>query len=104
MHCNDSRLDDEAPEPRREPTAIYEASDDESATMAVTTALSSASQTDRCALDPLYKAVDTEALDSLFGPRGDGASRDSEGHVSFDYGPYRVRVEVGGTAVVYESE
>lgn len=104
MHCNDSQLDDEAPEPRREPTAIYEANDDESVTAAVTTALSSASQTDRTDLDPLYTAVDTDALNSLFTSREDGVPRDCEGHVAFNYGPYRVRVEPDGTAVVYEAE
>lgn len=104
MHCNDSQLDDEAPEPRREPTAIYEASDDESVTVAVTTALSSASQTDRTELDPLYTAVDPDALNSLFDQRGDGTPRDCRGHVSFQYGPYRVRVETDGTATVYETE
>ena len=104
MQCNDSQVGEEAPRPSREPTAIYEANDDESITVAVTTALSAAFQTDRSELDPLYTVVDPDALNSLFDKREDGTPRGCDGHIAFDYGPYCVRVEADGTAVVYESE
>lgn len=104
MHSNEDKFADELPESVEVLATVCETDDAETVTESVTTALHDATGTDETDLEPLYTAVDPDALDSLFGPQGDGTPRDTEGHVVFDYGPYRVRVESDGTALVYESE
>lgn len=81
-------------------TAVYEADESESVSEAVTSALSAASDTPETDLRPLYSAVDPDALDALFAPRGNGTPRRADGHVAFDYGPFRVRVESDGLVAV----
>lgn len=42
-------------------------------------------------LDPLYEAIDPDALTALFAPQADGTPR-AVGNVSFEYAGYRVTV------------
>ncbi|WP_227357481.1 HalOD1 output domain-containing protein [Haladaptatus salinisoli] len=53
-------------------------------------------------LKPLYNAIDPDALESLFAPRGDGSSR-PDGKISFQYAGYWVTVSSDG-AVEVEAE
>lgn len=86
-------------EPATDPAVVYRSSPGETNAEAVVAALSSASGIDGTELDPIYESVDPDALDELFGPRDRGAPPD--GHVVFDHGSYRVRVESDGTVLVY---
>ena len=104
MNLHDERTTSDAAESANDPTGVYERDDDETATEAVVTALSSVAETPETELDPIYAAVDPDALDSLFGRRASGTPPDFEGHVVFRYDGYRVRVESDGTVLVCESE
>ncbi|WP_132059609.1 HalOD1 output domain-containing protein [Halorussus amylolyticus] len=82
-----------------EDSEIRELTDGESITEAVTNALSSVLETETTSMEPLHSVVDTDALEAIFAPRGDGTPRKS-GFVEFEYDSARVRVE-GRTVVVY---
>lgn len=99
MNVNESQLVNE--ERVENAVVTYEVSDDESITHAVTTAMSLATETTEAELQPLYSVIDPDALDTLFAPRPDGTPRDSGGTVTFEYGPYRVRIERDRTVVIY---
>jgi len=90
--------------PANDAPLAYEMSDGESVTEAVTTALISLSRRGERELRPLYGTVDPDALDSLFARKGDGTPREADGHVAFDHGPYRVRVESDGFVAVERTE
>lgn len=81
----------------------YEIAEGESITQGVLEAVSSASNTPivpdfqseatlERALEPLYTAIDPDALDSLFASGTDTTN----GQVEFQYHGYRVTVESGG--------
>lgn len=92
---DDSRMTDVVA-PANDSDFVYEMSEAESVTEAVTAALSSASRTPERELEPLYATIDPDALDSLFGPRGNGVAREADGHVAFEHDSFRVRVESSG--------
>ena len=61
------------------------------------------SDTDPLELDPLYRTVDPDALDSLFG--GDGCvTRESEGFVQFSMSGCEVVVRADGAVEVTRNE
>lgn len=51
-------------------------------------------------LPPINDAVDTDALEDIFGPRPDGTPRRGTGTVVFRYAGFGVRVEADGTIEV----
>ncbi len=62
---------------------------------AVVEALANANDVDPLELDPLYEAVDPDALDSLFSTT-DGSSRTHHGKVQFTTNGYEVEVTSTG--------
>ena len=54
------------------------------------------------AYESLHDVVDPDALDTLFGPRSDGAPR-SGGEVSFTFCGYDVTVETDGSVTLAEA-
>ncbi|WP_227357367.1 HalOD1 output domain-containing protein [Haladaptatus salinisoli] len=50
-------------------------------------------------LEPLYNAINTEALESLFASRADGSSR-PDGKISFQYAGYWVTVSSDGAVEI----
>lgn len=99
MSSGENHSVDEFAEPATDPAVVYHSSPGETNAEAVVTALSSASGIDGTDLNPIYEAVDPDALNDLFGPRNRGTPPD--GHVAFDHGSYHVRVESDGTVRVY---
>lgn len=71
-----------------------------SATVAVLEAVADAENADALDLPPLYRAVETDALEAIFQPTPDGGTR--SGRVEFTYHGYLVTVDCGadGTATV----
>lgn len=51
-------------------------------------------------LPPINNAVDTDALEDIFGPRPDSTPRRGTGTVVFRYAGYGVRVDADGTVEV----
>ncbi len=72
----------------------FDVASDESVSMAVVRAVSTASQTDACSLPPIANSLDPDALDALFEPTSDGSAR-SGARISFVYGGYDVTVDNG---------
>lgn len=73
----------------------------ESPSAAVVTAVSSVSGTGSTDLDPLYTAIDPDALDAIFAPDAPGHGT-SEGRVTFTYAGYRIVVKANGRCYVSE--
>lgn len=90
-------------------SCTYEVSPAESVSEAVATAVSTASGHDRipvrsgeasdATLDPLYSAVDPEALDALF-RRSGSAGASTHHRIEFSYEGYRVAVHSDGLVAV----
>lgn len=72
----------------------YEIGPDESVSVAVVRAVSAVEDRDPMSLRPLTEVLDPDALDSLFGPRGNGDPRPG-GSLSFVYSECRVTVDNG---------
>ncbi len=64
--------------------------------------MSSASGQSPEELPPLHHVVDVDALESIFGPRGDGQLRPVTGEISFVYEDYEVVVKSHGRVLVHE--
>lgn len=87
----------------------YEISEGESVALAVVNAVSAVSsaspvpqyvsEDDATALDPLYNAIDPEALDSLFSPGNAPAG----GRLEFEYHGYEITVHSGGRLSLTEA-
>ncbi|WP_137287034.1 HalOD1 output domain-containing protein [Halorussus salinisoli] len=88
-------------ESANDPAAVCEPNSHETTTEAVVRALSSVSTTPKTEMEPIYAAVDPDALNSLFGPRENGTPPEFGGHVGFDHASHHVRVESDGTVLVY---
>lgn len=71
----------------------------ESVSERVVAEVADATGTDRTALDPLYDAVDPDALDSLFAP-GDISGANTPIRVTFTYSGREVVVSNGGSVSV----
>ncbi|WP_049924355.1 HalOD1 output domain-containing protein [Halopiger djelfimassiliensis] len=67
----------------------------DSPSLRVIDALAAATETDPLELDPLYDAVDPEALDRLFGPEANGNAT-----VQFAYDDHAVEIRSDGTVSV----
>ncbi|AZH25360.1 HalOD1 output domain-containing protein [Haloplanus aerogenes] len=72
----------------------YEIEADESASTAVVRAVSAVEGVDQRSLRPLAEVLDPDALDALFGSRGDGTPRPG-GRLTFVYSKCWVTVENG---------
>ncbi|MGA9399592.1 HalOD1 output domain-containing protein [Haladaptatus sp.] len=55
-------------------------------------------------LPPLHHVVDVDALESVFGPRGNGQHRSVTGEISFMYEEYEVVVESQGRVLVHVAD
>lgn len=87
------QLDAEAPK------AIFEPSAGGSATEAIVSLVAQEMECDPLELDPLYDAVDPEALDGIC-----SATPDSSLRVSFDYAGYTVLVDASGIVQLLPSD
>ncbi|WP_162224174.1 HalOD1 output domain-containing protein [Halorussus salinus] len=85
----------------QKPVVTREVGDGESVTSAVVAAVRSTADRDPRELPPLYDAIDSDALEDIFGAMPDGTERRLDGRVVFQYGDYEVCVESGGTVRVY---
>lgn len=86
------------------PNERYRAMPDQTPSEAVVTAVSEASGRALAgteSLDPLYHAIDPDALDALFDTYGDAESTTS---VEFVYGGYEVTVEGSGLVTLHPGE
>ena len=93
------------PEEHTQGPFSYEIGDDETVTQAVVEAVSTVSETPPVpasgsdeALDPLYTAIDPEALESLFSP--ENAPEDAR--LEFEYHGYEIAVHGDGRLSVSE--
>lgn len=100
MNVEERRTTSDGAESTNRSAVEYERGTDETASEAVVTALSSAMEVPRTELDPIYDAIDPDALDSLFRSNGD-APPQFDGQVGFYYDDHRVRVDSDGTVLVY---
>lgn len=82
--------------------AMISSAQDESASEAVVAAVAQHTGTDPISLEPLYTAVDPDALDALFGFGRPGVDRSST-RVTFTYCGCEVTVSGDGTVRVSES-
>ena len=83
-----------------EPLHAFGWRSDESASAAVVTALSAVSGDDVTAIEPLYDAVDPDALDQLVTPTS-GVDTLRTGRVTLEHHGYRVVVDASGRGFVY---
>jgi len=88
---------------RDEPLQRFDWTTAESASQAVVAAVADESGADPCGIEPLYGAVDTDALDALF-QTGDVHRRFAGGRVAFDYLDYRVELDGSGQGLLYERD
>lgn len=72
----------------------YDRLDDTPLSVAIANAVATYRDTDATELEPLYYAVNPEALERLFAPRANGLR--SEGSVTFGYNDCSVTVTAGG--------
>jgi hypothetical protein len=101
MNIEEKHTTSDIAESANDPVTVYQRGDAETTTEAVVKAVSGVSRVPETELEPIYGAVDPDALDSLFGPRESGTSPGCEGYIEFDYNSHRVRVESDGTILVY---
>lgn len=71
-----------------------------SVSTAVVEAVSDVTETPPVQLNPLYNAVNPDALDLLFKPTHSGAPRENEGEITFTYNECRVTVFADGDVEV----
>ncbi len=81
--------------PPDDPTLEYDRGTDEPLVDAVVAAVGYVSETDGTDLQPLYSAVDPDALESVI------ESSSGEVAVAFEYGPHRVVIDGERTVIVY---
>jgi len=92
MDTNETR--DDAPERRAEPHRVhYDPASDVTASELLVTAVADIAAADPLDLDPLYETVDPDMIDDFV---GSGGTADVDGHVSFVYEGYAVRVYASG--------
>jgi len=72
----------------------YDIGTDEAVSMAVVRAVSAVEGRDPQSLPPLTNVLDTDALDTLFVPQGDGTAR-TGGRLSFVYSNCRLTIDNG---------
>lgn len=101
MNLEDTRTTSDATESVNDPEVVYQRDDGETTTEAVVRALSSALDISETNLEPIYAAINPDALNSLFGPGKNATPPDGDGRVVFEYDTHRVRVESDGTVSVY---
>lgn len=82
--------------PNAEPLYSFDWQPKQGPTLAVIRALEETTETDLLEVEPLYTAVDTDALETLC---DDGV--DSNCSVGFDYLGYHVVVEASGTGRIF---
>lgn len=72
------------------------------ASEAVIRAVAILNDVDPTDLAPLSEVVDPDALDALFAPNASGISRNTNGHILFNYDAYYVRVDSSGQITVQQ--
>lgn len=97
-HESESKVDET--DGQRDERATYHVRNDESVTEAVVRAVSSVMRSEQTELEPLYSAVDTDALNELFPTRESRKSRRTNGVVAFNYAGNRVQVTSSGSIKV----
>ena len=68
---------------------------------ALITAMAEVNDVEPLALEPLFHAVDPDALDSLFAPTGKVYDR-LTGTVEFDYAGHRIVITASGRGYIYD--
>jgi len=88
-------------EPSREPdhSTRYDGGSDRTVAEAIVTAVAAVADEDPNSLEPLYRTVDTDALEKLLDPP---TARDEHLQVAVDYAGYRVVATGDGRVDVYE--
>ena len=81
------------------PKAIFEPTADGSATEAIVSLVAQERDCDPLELDPLYGAVDPEALDSICRAATEGSVR-----ISFEYAGFTVLIDGGGVVQLLPAE
>lgn len=84
------------------PVLTYEVTEDEDLSEGVVSAVAAVSNTDPAAMEPLARAIDPDALDSLFADRHDGTPR-ANGVTKFAFLGYQLVVSSDGLVTVLES-
>ena len=85
------------------PSHTFEWSHDESPSAAIVRAVATASGEDPTDMEPLYTAIDPEALDALFFPTHIATAR-TTGVVEFCFSGYRVRIDAAGKGQIFEQD
>ncbi|NHN58300.1 MULTISPECIES: HalOD1 output domain-containing protein [Halorussus] len=94
---------DDEDDQRPESTALLRHGFDprrDSASEELVRAVAAVDDADPIDLPVLAEAVDPEALDRLFGRRPDGAPRDTDGRIRFEYSGHRILVASDGTIAI----
>ena len=68
---------------------------------ALISAVATVNDVEPIALEPLFHAVDPDALDALFAPTGNVYDR-LTGRVEFDYAGHRIVIAASGRGYIYE--
>ena len=87
----------------QQPSLTFDVQSAESPSNAVVNAVAAIDDAHPLELEPLYDAIDTDALDTVFRSRSESTIR-SSGHVDFCYSGYLVRVGASGDGAVFEAE
>jgi hypothetical protein len=92
IDTNETR--DHAPERRAEPHHVhYDPASDVTASELLVAAVADIADADPIELEPLYETVDPETIDDFV---RSGGSADVDGHISFVFAGYDVRVYASG--------
>ena len=84
------------------PSLTFDVRSAESPSNAVVNAVAAIDDTHPLELAPLYDAIDTDALDTLFRSRSESTNQ-SSGHVDFLYSGYLIRVDASGDGAIFEA-
>lgn len=98
------RSEDDEPHRDQPGEVLYRRSFDpttDSISEACIDAVATLDDADPLELTALASAIDPDALDTLFEPWEDGAPRNSNGRVIFDYTGYTIDVESTGTITIH---
>lgn len=90
--------------PKNSDGTAYLIQETESITDAVVRAVSTEKETSPTEIEPLYSAIDTDALDALFAPHMNGDPRSGSGTVSFQYSECDIRVTHNREVIIKKRE
>lgn len=101
MTDNDCTIATAEDPPKSNESLRYEPAPTETIVEAVVSAVSSVLDTDRENLEPLYSAVDPDALRSLVDSFDDESARDGDHCIVFEYEAHRIRIDSRRTVTIY---